>query len=305
MIFFKSLYKKTIVNIPGYYKLCLILRKYSQINISIFGRIPIPNNLIIPVYHNEFCIFLSRPGRCSIAKKYFWTSGFRHPKEDDITLNLFCILSKNSTLILDIGSNSGIFSLFAAKINSNAKIYSFDILLESIHIFYDNIYLNKLEKQISVNLLGIGSAGTILSPFDCYSSELPTAFSRNTKLFKKNLIDVNFITLDSFIFSKFINEIVLIKIDVEGTENDIFENSHLTLKLIRPLIICEVLTIGKNIANYDEILTSYSYDKYLISDQGLIFKEQIIPSTQFKDWLFIPSEFDISIINNENLLTKI
>ena len=293
MIILKRIYKNTIVYIPGYKYLCLALRRFTKLNIEFFSRIPIPDDLIIPVIHDKFKIYLSRPGRCSIAKKYFWTNGKRHPLQDDLALNLFTYLSESSSLVLDIGANSGLFSIFAAKANANSKIFAFDILLESIHIFYDNIYLNKIQDRIKINLLGIGSKGLIKTPFDKYSSELPTAFSKNTKLKYKNVIEVNFVTLDSFLMPNHINEKVLIKIDVEGTEIDIFENSHDSLEKIRPTIICEVLTIGSKIDQYDQILKKYNYDKYLICENNLIKKEKIIADNTYKDWLFIPSEANI------------
>ena len=71
---------------------------------------------------------MGRPERCSIAKKFFWTQGEIEPPEDKITLDLFASLAKSSDVVLDIGANSGVFTLVAAKANPSAEIVSFDIL---------------------------------------------------------------------------------------------------------------------------------------------------------------------------------
>ena len=76
------------------------------------------------------------------------------------------------------------------------------------------------------------------------------------------------------------------KIDVEGTEADIFAFGRETLNVIKPDIICEVIRSARQIDLYDQILESSSYQKYLITDEGLKRFDKIKPDMRYKDWFF-------------------
>ena len=112
---FKTFYKNTICRLPGYHFLCLILQKNRPKTWEWIDRIPVKPGILVLVHSSVGDFYMSRPERCSIAKKYFWTQGFREPLEDRMALDLFAILSKHSDVILDIGANSGLFSLIAVE----------------------------------------------------------------------------------------------------------------------------------------------------------------------------------------------
>jgi len=230
---------------------------------------------------------MSHPERCSIAKKFFWTEGIREPVEDRIAFDLFANLAKSSDVILDIGANSGLFSLVSAKSNPDAKVIAFDIFPEAYHIFVDNLILNNLLGQVEIRLVGVGPQGKIFyAPFNNISSEMPTALSLEYKAIKGRQLQVLVKTLDEICLPHFIGKKLSIKIDVEGTEADIFKYGKDTLDIIKPDIICEVLPNARQFDLYDKILQDCAYRKYLITNQGLRRFDRIKPDGRYKDWFF-------------------
>ena len=57
-------------------------------------------------------------------------------------------LKKINFLFMDVGANFGLWSLFAAKINVNAKVYSFEPVTISYNNFVENIKLNNTNNII-------------------------------------------------------------------------------------------------------------------------------------------------------------
>lgn len=283
----KRLFKKTIPFLPGYHLLCLALRKYKPKNWEWMHRVPVKPGILVLIHSKVGDFYMSRPERCSIAKKFFWTQGVRDPVEDRISLDLFASLSKRSNAILDIGANSGLFSLVAAKSNPDAEIIAFDILPEAYHVLIDNLILNNLLEKVEIQLVGVGGdEGVFYAPFNNITSEMTTGMSLDWGAINDNQVRVRIKTLDDICLPRFIGKKLCIKIDVEGTEVDIFTHGCKTLDMIKPDIICEVLTFGRQIDLYDQILKDYSYRKYLITNEGLKEFDKIKPDVRFKDWFF-------------------
>lgn len=283
----KKLFKRTVPPLPGYHSLCVFLQKNRPKNCEWIDRIPVKPGILILVHSKVGDFYMSRPERCSIAKKYFWTQGVREPVEDRIALDLFVGLSKRANVVLDIGANSGLFSLVAAKSNPDAEIIAFDILPEAYHVLIDNLILNNLLEKVDVKLIGIGKDGGVFyAPFNNISSEMTTGLSLDCEAMNDNQVQVTIKSLDEICLPRFAGKDLCMKIDVEGTEVDIFTHGRETLRAIKPDIICEVLPVGRQIDLYDQILEDCSYRKYLITDEGLVKFDKIKPDIRYKDWFF-------------------
>ena len=286
-IFLKTIFKKTIPYFPGYHCLCLFLRQLKPRAWQWVNRIPVKPGMVVLVHSKVGDFYMSHPQRCSIAKKFFWTHGIRELLQDRITLELFSDLSKHSDVILDIGANSGLFSLVAAKANPNAHIIAFDILPEAYHILTDNLMLNDLFDKVEIRLMGLGGKReAFYAPFGHMTSEMPTALSLDSKMTDTTKIRVPIKTFDEICYPRFVGKRLCAKIDVEGTEADIFTNGRQTLQKIKPDIICEVLANSKQVNIYDQILKEYSYRRFLITNEGLKEFDQINPDHRYKDWFF-------------------
>lgn len=295
----KTLYKKTIPHIWGYGYLCSFLRLIlPNSSFNWLARLPVKPGLIVKAKSSIGNVFLTKPERCSIAKKFFWTDGRIEPKEDERAIEYFIKLSQKSKYIFDIGANSGIFSLISSIANPNAKVFSYDILPEAFHILIDNLMVNNLMDSVTPFLKGVGKSSIYNAPWNNITSEMPTSLKLDQDYKDKNSIEVEVKTLDNIFAELQINGQACIKIDVEGFEGDIFENSKWVLKNHRPYFLCEVLMSAEDYINYDNLLSDYNYNKYLITDLDLVLYDNILPSTRFKDWLFIPRELTDDVISS-------
>lgn len=302
----KKGYKLSVPYLPGYHSFCLLIRKFYSPERDWIGRLPVKPGIIVPVRLPIAEFSMCCPERCSIAKKFFWTAGKREPAEDRIALELFLKFAAESDVALDIGSNSGLFALAAAEQNSQSEVVAFDILVEAHKIFEENIKLNGLEGKLDAKLIGLGQEGVFNSPCAEISSEMPTSMSVEDSMDGGNFISVPIITLDEFCFPKYADKKLCLKIDVEGTEVDIFENGKETLTKLKPVIVCEVLMRARNYEVYDKILTDLSYRKFLITSEGLEEFDSIVPNRKYKDWFFIADEsFDSDSVKLDRILTRL
>ncbi len=287
----KILYKKTIPYLWGYDNFCSLIKLlFNNSSSPWLSRLPVKPGLLINAKFSLGNFILTRPERCSIAKKLYWTNGRIYPLEDELAIEYFARLSQDSKFILDIGSNSGVFSIVSAIANPKAKVFSYDILPEAFHILIDNLIINNLTALVTPYLIGVGKSSIYHAPFNNITSEMPTSLKLDQDYKDNNSVEVEVKTLDNIFYELKIDDQACIKIDVEGFEGDILRNSILVLKNHRPYFLCEVLSTVLDFSDYDKLLSEYSYNKYLITDKGLILHEKIIPNIRFKDWLFIPKE---------------
>lgn len=232
-------------------------------------------------------IYMTRPDRCEIAKQLYWTGGIREPIEDAVALALFESLAGESEVALDIGCNSGLFAMAAARANSNCRVLAFDLLPEAFEVCFANLVRNNLVSQVEPYLRGVGQPGGCFRvPMRVGGATMPSSLS--TEFHFDEGVDVPIVSLDSL--SESIGNVrrVAVKIDVEATEHDLFENGQLFLSRYRPTIICEVLKRAR-VEKYGPMLTSMGYRFELITPDGPAPREHLEPHPRFKDWLFTPS----------------
>ena len=142
--------------------------------------------------------------------------------------------SKGAT-VLDIGAHIGIYSL---NLYRTAKtIYAFEPEKNNYNQFIKNVksnYINNIhvynkavsnEKKNSVKLF--------LSEFN---KGLHSLYLRNTNKYQV----VNTTTVDSFVRQYKVENIKLIKIDVEGSELDVLKGARITVTKYHPKIIIEI-----------------------------------------------------------------
>jgi len=229
-------------------------------------------------------VFMVRPDSCEIAKQLYWTYGVREPAEDALSLALFERLACRAEVAMDIGCNSGLFAMAAARANPNCRVLAFDLLPEAIEICFSNLVRNNLVAQVEPWLRGIGQpGGCVRVPARVGGAAMPSSVSTDYAF--ETGVDVPIISLDSLASVMGDAQRVVIKIDVEATEHDMFSHGQAFLARYRPDIICEVLKRAR-VDDYGPFLASLGYRFALITDNGLEPRESLVPHPRYKDWLF-------------------
>lgn len=204
---------------------------------------------------------------------YFY---YNKPYHEENDLKLFVNLSKSSSCIVDIGANSGLYSILGSYANPKAKIYSIEPYSINVKRLKKNIELNKCG-NIYVEQIGIGDRkGSIMlnvpenNSFTDVSS-MDIEFSKkvypNTKWKTEN---INIDTLDNFRTTHQL-KVDLIKCDVEGFEMKVFEGMNNLLNADRPVVIFECFLDEERKTFFNAVLKKYNYFVYLILAEGLIY----------------------------------
>lgn len=226
-----------------------------------------------------------RPDICEVAKELYWGNGRRPNPSDDLTIRLFTSMASQSDVMLDIGAYTGIFTIVSALANPNLVAHAFEVVPDVYKLLFDNCVRNDILHQVWLHHTGIGSPDRVATfPASSTGSALPSFYS--TSLTFESGVRVRFESLDSLSGLIDPRGSVIVKVDVEGTENEVFEHGQRFLAEFKPDIVCEVL---KDVADPDrlmKLLEPHGYDCYLIRDSGLSVQSRIEPNARFRDWLF-------------------
>lgn len=171
---------------------------------------------------------------------------------------------KNGDVILDIGANIGCVSIYLAKKYPFLKVLSFEAHPTNYNNFIKNIKLNNVTNIIPHNLAVSSTddneVSITLNPGNTGSSSV-FKISENDINTKK----VKTISLDTIISNNNLDNIKFLKIDCEGSEFDILENSKLSKTISIENISVEIHTFmenhNKNVDNLISIIETLSINK--------------------------------------------
>lgn len=174
-------------------------------------------------------------------------------------------LSRDSQVILDIGANTGMYSLIAACVNPSAAIYAFEPIQRICDDLADNVALNQYRQIQCINKAVSNQTGTaeIHDSVDgnLYEASLEGDFI-NTLTYSKDkfrTLTIRTETLSDFIREHNISRIDLMKVDVETHEPKVLEGMGSFLTLFKPIMLIEVL----NEAVAEALKPYFPRDEYL------------------------------------------
>ncbi len=199
----------------------------------------------------------------ALENELFW-GGLK--QWESVSLKLWMQLSKSAHTILDVGANTGIYSLIAGAVNPSADIYAFEPLNGVYKRLQENLKLNKLSIK-AYDLAASNNNGKASFYIDDPNFSYGSSLNKNHQSCSNKIQqEVETITLDRF------NEehnIVpdLIKIDVERHEPEVIEGLQNTLSKSWPTMLIEVLdeNIGERLK---EILKDTPYQYYSIDEKN-------------------------------------
>ncbi|HKK17548.1 MAG TPA: FkbM family methyltransferase [Opitutales bacterium] len=232
----------------------------------------------------------------------YLTGGFETSLNRFIRKNL-----REGMVALDIGANIGAHSLgMAQAVGPKGKTYAVEATEYAYSKLTRNIVLNPCITPQIEPLHSMLIAGDAASGGDIPVEEIPASWPFKTKeerhhthqgVYKK-VGGAERISLDSLIHRLGINQLNLVKIDVDGNEHDVLHGGRLTFTQMKPVIVMEVAldyhetTDSRSFQNIHKLLTAYGYRLHKLNGrplpdtiQGL---QQVIPPGSSLNVLALP-----------------
>lgn len=201
------------------------------------------------------------------------------------TISLWVQLAPHSDVILDIGANTGIYTLVAQTLNPAAEVHCFEPIPGVVRLLERNIHRNHFPSRI--HPIGLSN----------YTGEAKIYLAKGTDFAYSVTVNKNFLqqeadeltiavkTLSDVIEEERIDRIGLMKIDVESHEAEVLEGMGHYLKAFRPTIFIEVLDeeMGRKLT---AIFAGMNYLYFNINDEtGTIRQTEVITKSDYWNYL--------------------
>lgn len=200
---------------------------------------------------------------------------------------------------LDIGANTGLFSLVAARSNPDCTVLAFEPSPDAYLYLEKNIQSNVLSKQIIPQSFAVSDREETLEFYKVHNPkypDVPNLSGAASLVFMSSTskkISVQTVNIDNFITKNYPDFIVdFVKIDAEGAEGHIIQGMIKTIQKDKPIITCEILLndIGQNIQN---ILKNEGYQFYLPVSKNALHRIETIQyekSVDIRNVFCVPKE---------------
>ncbi|HEY7400257.1 MAG TPA: FkbM family methyltransferase [Actinomycetota bacterium] len=250
------------------------------------GRWPAPARLTeVTGRVGDATFVMLDPARCENAKELFWGKGRRPVAHDRLALDTVVALANEADVFLDVGAYTGLFTLAVTAFDPRIRAHAFEIVPGVARALQANVSRNGIEDRVQVHLEGLGPADTkVRMPTGEGGSALPSFYSTTMRFEDGELIALR--SLDSVGDLLPPGARVVIKVDVEGTENAVFRSGQRFLERFRPDILCEVLFDRADAEHLETLLAPADLVRYLVTDSALVQHTRIVPDERYRDWLF-------------------
>lgn len=181
-------------------------------------------------------------GRDQVAR-VLWLKNWHHYEKP--LPDFFAAYAQRAKVVLDIGANTGFYSLIAAFSSDTAKIYAFDPYPPAQKLLKNNLVLNKVSERVTMVPLAISNlndeADLFVPTGEHGLIETSSSLNRNFRKTHSEVFRVTVSTLDHFVKENNLDSVDLIKLDVENQEHLVLQGANLVLKKFRPVIFFEVI----------------------------------------------------------------
>lgn len=161
-------------------------------------------------------------------------------------------LVKPGHVFWDIGAHVGYFTLLAADlVGHNGKVYAFEPFSRNVSFLKKHIALNSFKVIEILQLAVAGEVGQAAFEESDRSSM--------GKISSQGSLVVNTTTVDDLVFNKKLNPPSIIKIDVEGLQDEVLLGALKTLEVYQPSILIEAEYKPNDKRNFYNTLSGLGY----------------------------------------------
>ena len=260
---------------------------YKHLHFKGIIKVNVNKNQTFKMYHYGY----------QIENEIFWnglTGGW-----EKVSLGLWIKLCANSDVIIDIGANTGIYSLIAKAVNRNSLVFAFEPVMRVFKKLEINNQLNKYD--IKCLQLAISNYTGTAIIYDLKSEHIYSV-SVNKNLNDSNIetvkTEIKTITLNDVVEKYNLTKIDLIKIDVETHEAEVMEGFSKYLEKFKPTILIEILNdeVGSNI---QKLVCDLDYLYFNIDENSGIRQVKEITKSDYYNYLLCSEQIakDLKLIS--------
>ncbi len=174
----------------------------------------------------------------NIENNLYWHGIYGHEPE---TILPWIDAARRADVILDIGANTGLYSLAAASVRPSSRTIAFEPIPRIADLARENASLNS-KFNIEICEAAVSDHGDTVTIFDPGGSQPSSASLKSDFLdIKTEPIQVKCITIDAFVRAQGLETVDLIKLDVEGAEECALWGMQDTLRRYKPDLFMEFL----------------------------------------------------------------
>lgn len=268
-------------------KLALWYRVYGEVRVDVAGV--------------KFKVYTKADDH--IANELYYHLGYE-AREWELAKHLLT----SSSHLIDVGANTGIFSLFAASAYPRMHIIAFEPHPGNIQRLKKNLKINNID-SLHLYEVAVGHSHgeiTLTVPANLGISTTAStneAYTRNFHDIPVTSLRVKQVTLDDALSHVPLTSRDLLKIDVEYHELAVLKGAEQTLKEKRPMVLIEILQYASMVMQFPEMkgqidqghshkvfsfLTNIGYAGYAVSD-GYLERIADIDQSSHRNFLFFPS----------------
>nr|WP_254454923.1 FkbM family methyltransferase [Acetobacter estunensis] len=191
---------------------------------------------------------------------------------------------------MDVGANTGIYSILACAADPRVHVKAFEPFPEILKVLEHNIALNDFGDRIAVYPVALSDRSEQVALYVPEKTEgvLETSCSLEAS-FKGNCpshVDVMAQTLDSL---KLKEPISLVKVDIEGHEHAFLAGGYQTIQKDRPILLVEVLPPAQ-FQGLQDFLSSSGYRDFRLRPQTVIEAQEVTYDAEAWNHAFVPPE---------------
>jgi len=191
--------------------------------------------------------------------------------------------------VLDIGANSGLYSLLAAAAGRPCR--AFEPFPPARAVLERNVALNRLESAVAVDARAVGDRcgqATLFVPLQDHGLlETSASLLPGFKERHSSTVPVDVITVDSYCNGNCPPD--LMKVDVEGAEAGVLAGARETLATARPFVFLEVLPQA-DAAGIDRIRRELGYRSFRMYAAALSEEQCLEYDSGSWNHLLVPAE---------------
>ena len=236
-------------------------------------------------------VLMHNDGNDRIASMLFWRGldGW-----EPMTIRTFLQLIGPGSTVLDVGANSGLFSLLAARRDPAVRVHAVEPVARVFSLLTANVALNGAGNVTCHAVACSDRSGPAMihvpaaEPVPVMASLLAGWCDAAESVEEQ----VTCVTIDDLVMSLGVGRVDVIKIDAEGSEDAVLRGGRRTLDEHRPFVLAEVLArpgLGESVA---AALADHDYLSFRLGPGGLSPCVDVSGGTdddENHNYLFVPS----------------